>query len=179
MFYNKRYFKWSFKPIFQKEKQLRNGAIAIEKEKCRIDPNESIHIGTSILDVSKILMQDFHYNYIKNEYGDKAEMLLTATDSLVYKIECLCSNVYEDFYKDKELFDFSNYPNGSKYYSNANNLVLGKMKDETCGMLRNGFLGLKSNITKGNHKSKKAKGIIRNVVDDELKYKYKIVLFYI
>ena len=54
-------------------------------------------------------------------------MLLTDTDSLIYYIEA--ENVYEDFYKDKELFDFSNYPKDSKYY--ANNLVVGKMKDET------------------------------------------------
>ena len=51
-------------------------------------------------------MQDFHYNYIKNKYGDKAEMLLTDIDGLMYKIEA--QNISEDFYKDKELFDFSN-----------------------------------------------------------------------
>ena len=56
---------------------------------------------------NKILMQYFHYNYVKNEYGDKAEMLLTDNNSLMYKIEA--ENVYEDFYKDKELFDFSDY----------------------------------------------------------------------
>ena len=125
-------------------------------------------------------MQDFCYNYIKNEYGDKPEMLLIDTDSLVYKIGA--ENVYEDFYKDKELFDFSNYQKDSKYCSNANKLVLDKMKDETFGIPITGFVGLKSNVytfvTKCNHESKKAKGINRNVVDDELKYEdYKIVLF--
>ena len=83
-------------------------------------------MGTSILDLSKVLMQDFCYNYIKNKYGDKAESLLTDTDSLVYKIES--ENVYEDFCTDKNLFDFSNYPKDWKYYNNWNNLVVGKMK---------------------------------------------------
>ena len=73
-------------------------------------------------------MQDFYYDYIKNKYGDKTEMLLTDTDSLMYKIEA------ENFYKDKELFDFSNYPKYSKHYYNTKNLVVGKMKDETCGV---------------------------------------------
>ena len=51
-------------------------------------------------------MQDFHYDNIKNKYGDKSEMLLTATDGLMYKTKT--ENVYEDLYKDKELFNFSN-----------------------------------------------------------------------
>ena len=52
-------------------------------------------------------MQGFDYDDIKNKYGDKAQMLLTDTDSLLYKIKA--ENIYEDFYKDKELFDISNY----------------------------------------------------------------------
>ena len=53
-------------------------------------------------------MQDFHYNYIKNIYGDKAKILLTDTDSLSYKIKA--KNIYGTFQKRKELFEFSNYP---------------------------------------------------------------------
>ena len=56
-------------------------------------------------------------------------MLLTDTDSLMCKIEA--ENVYEDFSKSKELFDFSDDPKDSKYYNNANTLVVGKIKDET------------------------------------------------
>ena len=48
-------------------------------------------------------MQDFHCNYIKNKYGDKTEMLLTDTASLMYKTKA--ENVYEDFYNNKELYD--------------------------------------------------------------------------
>ena len=61
---------------------------------CTKNLNKSIYIGTSISDLSKVLVQDFYYNYIKNKYGDKAEMLLTDTGSLIYKIET--ENVYED-----------------------------------------------------------------------------------
>ena len=52
-------------------------------------------------------MQDFNYHYINNKYGDKAKMLLTDTDVLLYKIES--QNIYEDFCKDKELLDSSYY----------------------------------------------------------------------
>ena len=53
-------------------------------------------------------MQDFHRNYIKNKYGDKAEMLLTDTDILMYKIQA--ENVYKTSTKIKSYFYFSNYP---------------------------------------------------------------------
>ena len=84
-----------------KEKQFRNGAMVIEKEKCRINLNKPKYVGTSILDLSKVLMQDLQYNYIKNKYDGKADMLLTDTGSLMYKIED--ENVYEDFYENNRL----------------------------------------------------------------------------
>ena len=85
-------------------------------------------------------MQDFHYKYSENKHVDKAEMLLADDDSLIYKTEA--KNVYESFYKDKEIFDFSNYPKDSKHFNNANNLVVAKMKNETPGVSIKCFLGL-------------------------------------
>ena len=79
----KQYLKWSFRTIFKREKQFHNGAIVMEKEKCRTNLNKPIYIGTNMLDLSKVLMQDLHYNYVKNKYGDKAEILLTDTDFLM------------------------------------------------------------------------------------------------
>ena len=70
----KQYLKWSFTPNFKKRKIFRNGAIAIEKEKCILNLNKPTYIETSMLDFSKVLMQDFDYNYIKNKYDNKAEI---------------------------------------------------------------------------------------------------------
>ena len=131
--------------------------------------NKFIYTGTGILDLNKVLMQDFHYNYIKNKYCGKAEML-TDTDSLMCKIKI--ENVYQELYKDKELFDVSNYPKHSKYYNNLKKLVI--EKDEQCGVSILGFVGLKSKIqtfiTEDYHECKVAKDINKNIVDDELKY---------
>lgn len=56
----KPYLKWSFTKTFETDKKIRNGAIAIEKEKSKINLNKSTYIGTSILDLNKILMQGLH-----------------------------------------------------------------------------------------------------------------------
>ena len=66
----KKYLKLSFRPIFKREKKFRNGAIIIEKQKMQ---NKSQETNLNILDLSKVPMQDFHYNYIKNKYDDKAK----------------------------------------------------------------------------------------------------------
>ena len=63
----KQYLKWSFGQTFKIEKKFRDGAIAIKVEKRRTNFDKTIYIGISILDLNKVLMQDFHYNYIKNK----------------------------------------------------------------------------------------------------------------
>ena len=72
-----------------------------------------------VIELSKVLMYEFHYDYINNKYGNNSRLLFTDTDSLMYEIKT--KDVYEDFSNDKEMFDFSNY---SKCYDNFNKLVL-------------------------------------------------------
>ena len=73
-------------------------------------------------------MYEFHYKYIELKYGYGANLLFTDTDCLVYEIER--DNVYEDFYVNNNLFDFSDYPEDSKFLDPVNKKVIGKMKDE-------------------------------------------------
>ena len=73
-----------------------------------------------------------------------AELLFTDTESLTYEIKS--ENVYEEFFKLKDLFDFSNYSKNSKFFDETNKNVIGKMKDEFGGVIVNEFVGLKSKM---------------------------------
>ena len=81
---------------------------------------------------------------LKNKYGSNSRLLFTDANSLMYEINT--EDVYQDFSKDKEIFDFSNYSAKSKYYDYSIKLVVGKMKDETAGVAIKGFVGSKPKI---------------------------------
>ena len=87
-------------------------------------------------------MYDFHYKSIKKHFD--AELLFTDTDSLTYEVKS--KDVYEEFFKHKHLFDFSNYPKDSKFFDETNKKVIGKMKDESEGKIIDEFVGLKSKM---------------------------------
>ena len=70
-----------------------------------------------MLDLNKILMYDFHYNYIKKKHGHKAKVCFTDTQKLIFEIET--NDVYKDFDKDKDKFNFRKYPENSKIYDDA------------------------------------------------------------
>ena len=83
--------------------------IAVHMKNTKLYFNKPVYLGMRILDLNKSLMYDFHYNYIKTKYGDKAKLLFTDTNSLAYKIRT------KDFYKDikpdiEKRFDTSDYP---------------------------------------------------------------------
>ena len=79
--------------------------------------NRPAYVGMCILDLGKTLMYDFHYNYIKQKYNDKAKLLFTDTDSLTYEIET--SDVYQDFWNDRNKFGNSDYSENSPYFNKA------------------------------------------------------------
>ena len=101
--------KLSSKPNFERVTIFDENLIACHMKKTEVYFNKPIFVGQAILDISKTLMFDFHYNYIRKKYEDKAELLFTDTDSLMYLIQT------EDFFKDikkdiKKKFDTSDYP---------------------------------------------------------------------
>ena len=87
--------------------------------------------------MSEVLTYEFHYDYIKNKYGNNSRFLFTHTDNLINKLK---QNVYEDFSNDKEIFEFTNCSVESKYYDDTSKLVVGKMQDETGGALLKNLL---------------------------------------
>ena len=137
----KDYLKWTSKPSYISHKIFDNDLVAIRKNKVTLTLNKPAYIGMCILELSKVLMYEFHYDYIKNKYGNNSKLLFTDANSLMYEIKT--EDVYKDFSNDKEMFDFSNYSAKSKCYDNSNKLVVGKMKDETAGVAIEEFVGLK------------------------------------
>ena len=117
--------KYTSKPTYITHKDFGKYYAAIHEIKPVLKLNKPIYVGFTVLDLSKWKMYDFHYNFIKNNFD--AELLFTDTDSLTYEIKS--ENVYEEFFKWKDLFDFSNYSKDSKLFDETNKklLVKGKM----------------------------------------------------
>ena len=131
-------------------------------------------------DLSKTLIYDFHYNYIKKKYDDNAKLLFTDTDSLTYEIEA--EDIYRDFWNDRDKLDNSDYSESSAYFDKTDKKVIGKLYDEATGVPINEFIGLRSKMysyIKDNQKGgKTAKGIKKNVIKNNIKHEdYKNTLF--
>ena len=135
------YQKWVSRPSFVSQKIFSRNFVAIHEIKPILTLDKPIYMGFSILDLSKLLMYEFHYKYIRVKHDIGSNLLFTDTNSLVYEVET--DDVYEDFYEDKSLFDFSDFPKDSRFYDPFNKKVIGKMKDEVRGNINNEFVGLK------------------------------------
>ena len=112
----KDYLNWTSKPSYMSHKISDNDLVAIRKNKVTSTLNKPAYIGLCILELSKVLIYELHYDYIKNKYGNNSRLLFTGIGSLMYKIKT--EYAYEDFSNNKEMFDFSNYSTKSKYYDN-------------------------------------------------------------
>ena len=171
------------KPNFKHRTIFTENLISVHMSKTKLIFNKPVYVGMCILDVSKTLMYNFHYNYIKPKYNNKALLLMTDTDSLCYEIET------EDFYKDissdvESKFDTSAYPkeHPSGIKTGVNKKVIGMMKDECSGEIMEGFVGLRAKLyaTKMHtgEESKKCKGINKVVTKNDIAFDdYKDVLF--
>ena len=165
------------KPNFKGRKIFNENLVSVHMKKTSLTMNKPIYLGMCILDLSKIIMFDFHYNYIKSKYVDKAKLLFTDTDSLMYEIET------EDFYKDiagdvKNKFDTSDYPENhpSGIPTGENKKVLGMMKDEAAGKIIKEFVGLRSKlysfVMDDGGEIKKCKGIKKQVVESSIRHEH-------
>ena len=160
------------KPTYVSSKIFNENLVAVHKIKEQLTLNRPAYIGMCILDLSKTLMYDFHYNYIKKRYGSKAQLLFTDTDSLCYEIET--DDIYEDLWQDKHIFDNSDYPKDSQFFDTSNKKVIGKFKDEAASIPITEFVDLRSKmysyIKENKNGNKTAKGIKKNIINNELKH---------
>ena len=138
----KDFLKYTSRPTYVTHKLFDKNYAAIHEIKPVLVLNKPIYVGFTVIDLSKWKMYDFHYNFIKKKKN--AELLFADTDSLVYEIKS--ENVYEEFFKWKDLFDCSNYSKDSKFFDDTNKKVIGKMKDEYGGNIIDEFIGLKSRM---------------------------------
>lgn len=134
--------------------------------------SQPIYIGFSVLDMSKELMYAFHYHVIKQRYGNKAQLLFTDTDSLMYLIET--PDLHADMWVDRVHYDFSTYPIDHRLYSIENQKVVGKFRDEMNSGVGQAFVALKSKLyaLMYDHGKEKlaAKGIKRSFVKNHLNF---------
>ena len=174
--------KLSAKPNYKSCKIFNENLISVHMKKTSLTMNKPVYLGMCILDLSKTIMYDFHYNYIKPKYGAKAKLLFTDTDSFMYEIET------EDFYKDiskdvKDRFDTSDYPENhpSGIPTGINKKVLGMFKDEAAGKRIKEFVGLRAKlysfIMEDGKENKRCKGVKKQVVESSITHEdYKTCL---
>jgi hypothetical protein len=170
------------KPNYKSRTIFSENLVAVHMEKTKLTHDKPIYLGMSILDLSKNLMYDFHYDYVKTKWGEKAKLLFTDTDSLMYEIET------EDFYEDiKEdihtRFDTSNFPkdHSSNVETGANKKVIGMFKDEAGGKVISEFVGLRAKLYSykcEEKEEKRCKGVKKAVVKKDITFEdYKKCLF--
>ena len=174
--------KLAAKPNYNSRKIFNENLVSVHMKKTSLTMNKPVYLGMSILDLSKIIMFDFHYKYIKPKYGNKAKLLFTDTDSFLYEIQT------EDFYKDiagdvRDRFDTSDYPENhpSGIPTGINKKVLGMFKDEAAGKVIKEFVGLRAKLYSykmdEGKENKRCKGIKKAVVKKSISHEdYKTCL---
>ena len=144
-----------------------------EMKKVKVKMNKPICLGLSILEISKIIMYEFWYDYAKKKYGDVVKLCYMDTDSLIMNIKT------KDFYKDiaqdvEERFDTSNYYVDKPLPKGKNKKVIGLMKDELGGGIITEFVALRpktySYMTDEFIEMKKAKCTKKCVIKKMLKF---------
>jgi len=170
--------KWFDKVNFKDSKYF-NGLHIIETYKLQIEMTKPIYVGTSILDLSKLHMLEFHYNVIDNHFHGSYNLIYSDTDSLVYSMEH--DDIYEWVAKNKEHFDMAESIRPDMK-DETNNKVLGKFKDEMKSLVMTEFISLNPKVYSIHHQTldefnkvkienkKTLKGVSKVVVKNEISH---------
>ena len=156
------------KPTVKRSKIYEENLVTFQLEQDLVTMNKPRYIGQAILDISKIVMYQFHYDFLMKNYPE-TELLFTDTDSFCYWIPTE-RDLYADIKGNTEWFDFSNYDPDHPNYDVSNHLIPGKFKDEMGGIFIEEFCGLRSKmysiLKEGGKEKKTAKGVLEQVKND-------------
>ena len=173
---NKQRNKFAAEPNYRSTKHISNDLLIMEMTKAEVKMNKPIYLGQAILDISKTLMYEFWYDYLKPKYGNRVKLCYMDTNSFVINVET------EDFYKDiandvDKWFDTSNYDEkGERPLAiEKNKKVIGMFKNELGGKIMTEFCALRAKAYSykldDDTEGKKAKGTKKCIVKRELTFK--------
>ena len=155
----------------------------MEMNKVEVKMNKPIYLGQAILDISKTLLYEFWYDYIKPKYGEKARLCYMDTDSFIINIKT--ENFYKDIANDVEKwFDTSNYDENDErpLPIGINKKVIGKFKDELGGKIMKEFVALRAEayayLMEDGGEHKKTEGTKKCVIKKDFRFEnYRDALF--
>ncbi|XP_076632284.1 uncharacterized protein LOC143347188 [Colletes latitarsis] len=156
------------RPNFHSVTIFSENFVAITLKKLNVVLNKPIYVGMCVLDISKMQLYSFHYDFMAKELPGKCKILYTDTDSLIYELQC--EDAYDVMKNNLHWFDTSNYKRDNQFNMPlVHEKEIGLMKDENGGKIMTTFVGLKAKVysirVNGvNEDIKKIKGIKRKVV---------------
>jgi len=166
-----KYHKYVSKPTFKSAKIINSDLVSVELKQAFLKIEKPTYLGVAILDFAKYYMYDFHYNVMKEHFGNRISLLYTDTDSFIYEIQS--PDVYQELRSLREYFDFSNYPSSHFLFSDEHKKVPGLFKDECASVPIEKFIGLRSKMyclkqSQGTE-LKLAKGVRKSVIQNDLR----------
>ena len=175
--------KLTSKPNYQEFRRFHDQLYGVMMKKLKVKLDKPVFIGFTVLELSKLLMLEYLYDYFKPLYPE-AKVLYTDTDSFILDVPC--EDIYEDLQSEvnkgsESWYDTCDYPKESPLHSVINKKVIGKMKDEMNGKIIKEYVGLRSKMYSVSSQVgviKKAKGISKPVVKMSITHEnYKESLF--
>jgi len=132
------------RPTFRRAEIINDDLTMICGARQRVTFNKPISVGFTILDISKLIMYEFYYDYLKPRYGNRCALLFTDTDSFCYNVET--EDLYHDMSQILDLFDTSNFGKDHPIYKTKNYRVQGKFKSETGSLAPRELVGLRAKM---------------------------------
>jgi len=159
------------KPSYRQAQIVNSDLVMVRSARAKILLNKPIAVGFCILELSKLIMYRFYYDYLKPKYGDGCKLLFTDTDSFCCQIRT--DDLHRDMAEEIDRFDTSNFEREHPLYSDRNHRVLGKMKSETGAAAPTEFVGLRAkmySLACGGKSHKKVKGIKKSYVKKQVRH---------